>query len=125
MLAVTLAFRSKINEIAHRVEASAHDLELLTSLVQRFEHETFHSPCLQALSRRICTTGRPASVEIASLRSLVERLDWEHNIFFRPLAAAVLWRVQLALAVERWRARSGRATFAVGVRVVAPRATDA
>jgi hypothetical protein len=109
VLALTLAFRAKMDEIANRVEASAHDLELMASLILRFERETFHSPCLQALSRRICTTGHPASTEIAKLRRLIERLDWEHNIFFRPLAAAVLWRFQLALAVERWRARSGRA----------------
>jgi MutS domain V len=109
VLALTLAFRSGIDEIANRVEASAHDLELLSALVQRFERETFRSACLQALSQRICSTGRSASLEIAKLRGLVERLDWEHNVFLRPLAAAVLWRLQLALAVERWRARSGPA----------------
>ena len=109
VLAVTLVFRSKADQIANRVEASEHDLELLSALVGRFERETFTSPGLQALSQRIRTAGRPASVEIAKLRGLVERLDWEHNIFFRPIAAALLWRLQVAIAVERWRARSGRA----------------
>ncbi len=108
VLALTLAFRSKTDEIANRVEASGHDLELLSALAGRFERETFTSPCLKALSQRIQTTGLPVSAELAKLRSLVERLDWEHNIFFRPIAAALLWRPQVAIAVERWRARSGR-----------------
>ena len=109
VLGLTLAFRTKADQIANRVEASSHDLELLSSLIERFERETFTSPGLDALSQRIRTTGHPASIEIAKLRGLVERVDWEHNIFFRPIAAALLWRLQLAIAVERWRARSGRA----------------
>lgn len=109
VLALTLAFRSKIDHIVNQVEASSHDMELLSALIQQFERESFTCESLQALSQRIRTTGRTASIEIAKLRSLVDRLDWEHNILFRPVAAALLWRVQLAIAVERWRAQSGSA----------------
>jgi hypothetical protein len=49
-----------------------------------------------------------ASAEIAKLERLVSLLDWQRNLLFAPIAFAILWSPQLALAIERWRVRSGR-----------------
>jgi DNA mismatch repair ATPase MutS len=38
----------------------------------------------------------------------VELHDWQHNMFFAPLAASVLWGTHLALAIEAWRRVHGR-----------------
>ena len=76
-----------------------------------------------------------ASVAIARLRRLVELHDWQHNMVFAPLAAAVLWGTHLALAVEAWRRVHGTrhsrvaadlrrvrsARLAVGLSLRAPR----
>ena len=40
---------------------------------------------------------------------LVELLDSRRNPYFVPLAKLLLWETQLAMALEDWRARSGRA----------------
>jgi len=38
----------------------------------------------------------------------VERAGWAHNQLFAPVAFLLLWKVQAALAIERWRAAHGR-----------------
>jgi DNA mismatch repair ATPase MutS len=38
---------------------------------------------------------------------VIERHDWQHNQFFAPFGAAVLWGTQCAWAVEAWRGRHG------------------
>src|SRR6185295_10314141 len=39
--------------------------------------------------------------------TLVDRLDWARNLFFRLPAAALIWMPQFAMAIEKWRARYG------------------
>ena len=56
---------------------------------------------------RSTTTGRAASRQIAQLHRLVALLDWRRNQLFAPIAGVLLWGVQLAFALEAWRARSG------------------
>jgi DNA mismatch repair ATPase MutS len=65
---------------------------------------------LAALRRQLDTpspagqgAGVPASITIRRLHRLVELHDWQHNQFFAPVAAAVLWGTHLAWAIERWR----------------------
>ena len=38
---------------------------------------------------------------------LVDRMDWQRNIVFAPIAIALLWSAQIAMAIERWRKRAG------------------
>ena len=59
-----------------------------------------------------CTSGcadrtLPASQEIEQLRKLVALLDARRNQFFAPFAVLLLWTAHVALAIERWRVRSG------------------
>ena len=57
---------------------------------------------------QLAAGGLLASAEIERLRRWVSLLDWQRNIFFAPFALALLWSAQIAMALERWRKRSGR-----------------
>jgi len=116
------------------VNAPARDLALLSKLLEQIEKDRFEASLLRQLQARLAESGvvsevnaqngvrheavpNPeggarrtlcASAEIAKLERLVSLLDWQRNLLFAPIAFAILWSPQLALAIERWRGRSGR-----------------
>jgi MutS-like protein len=97
------------SRVTHAVESPSHDLVLLAGLLQRLENETFHAPLLQQLHARLkAADQRNASSTIAHLGRLGARLDWTENKVFQPIAFAMLWTAQVAMAIERWRRVSGR-----------------
>jgi DNA mismatch repair ATPase MutS len=55
----------------------------------------------------LVTDRQAASRSITSLKSLIEMHDWQHNIIFAPIAAALLWEVHLAWMVQHWRLQHG------------------
>ena len=104
---VGLRFRGQVHHVLRAAEQPARDLALLSELVSRLEAEGFQAPRLVELRRAMQTEGAPASREIARLRRLLELADARRNQLFAPLAALLLWGVQLGLAIEAWRQRSG------------------
>ena len=106
-LAYGFSLRKGVNAVNDKVESPARDLGLLSDLLRRIELEQFHSTRLRELRAQLDVERLVASVQIARLRRLVVRLDWQRNQFFLPLAAAVLWSTHLAMAIERWRIVAG------------------
>jgi hypothetical protein len=102
-------FRHRVNHVAEGVEEHEGDLQVLASILGRLERETVSSPRLRALMEALRVEGRPPSQEIARLARLVDLLDSNENIIFRPIAALMLLKSQLAFAVDRWRVHSGPA----------------
>jgi MutS domain V len=96
-------------QIAKSVDAPSRDLGLLAKLLRRLEQEPFEAPLLRRMQSSLAPGGHGlvASAEIARLGRLVDRLDWQRNVVFAPIALALLWSVQLAIAIERWRRRAG------------------
>jgi hypothetical protein len=109
LLAFLLFMRSKVDQVTDGLDTPAHDLDLLATLLNRMESEHFESPLLAGILERIRIRGLTASAQISKLHRLVERLDWGRNMFFAPLAAVLLWREQLAMAIESWRGAAGPA----------------
>ena len=100
---------SRTLHVATAVNSPSHDLALLAKLLERVEREQFGAPLLQQLQARLkAGHDLQASAEIAHLGRLVARLDWQRNLVFTPIAMAVLWSAQVAMAIERWRKVSGR-----------------
>ena len=105
---------AQTSRVTQAVESPSHDLVLLAQLLRRLEQETFHAPLLQQLTARLKAGSEPnasspnASSKIAHLGRLGERLDWAENKVFGPVAFALLWTAQVAMAIERWRRASGR-----------------
>lgn len=104
---IGLALRSKVREIIEAAGQPARDLDLLSDVVRCFEVQSFHSPLLARVRAQLETGGEPASRQIRRLHVLISRLDDRANEFFAPIAAAVMWGTQFAMAVESWRGRSG------------------
>ncbi len=86
-----------------------HDLVLLAELLRRLEREPFEAPLLRRLDSALETDGHPASSQIKALARLIQILDWQRNQIFMPFALLWLWTIQLALRIDAWRSRSGRA----------------
>jgi hypothetical protein len=93
--------------VAGSVNSPARDLAILAKLLHRLESYHFDAPLLQRLQEELAASGLVASLQINRLERLVARLDWQRNIFFTPIAMAVLWSAQIAMAIEGWRRISG------------------
>jgi len=107
-LACWLWLGARAVRVTVAVNSPSRDLAVLSTLLHKLENERFDHPALADLQRRLSAGSLVASSEIARLRRLVSLLDWQRNLLFAPIALAILWGPQLALAIERWRAASGR-----------------
>ena len=98
---------SRTLRVTAAVDAPARDLGLVAKLLERLEHEPFEAPLLRRMQAALGSGPLGASSEIAHLRRLVERMNWQRNMFFAPIGMALLWSPQIAIAIERWRKRAG------------------
>jgi hypothetical protein len=99
----------RVHRVLEALDRRTHDLVLLSALLSRLEHEQFETPALRRLRAALETGGEPASRRIAKLARLLHLLDCQKNQFFAPIAAILFWSLQIALAIDAWRARSGPA----------------
>jgi hypothetical protein len=99
--------RARIRQALHAAGGPARYLDVLAHVLDALEQRRFTAPRLSALRAALEPRGQPASAAIRRLHRLVELHDWQHNQFFAPLAAALLWGTHLAWAIEGWRARHG------------------
>jgi hypothetical protein len=97
----------RVEPIVMSVERAEPALALLGDVLARLERERFSSARLTALHGRLRGAERPASEEIEKLRRLVALLDARRNQFFALFAIVLLWTTHVALAIDRWRTRSG------------------
>jgi hypothetical protein len=102
-------YRPRARVVLASVEAPAAQLQILASLLERLERESFSSPLLAALQGSLAAEGLPASRQIRRLVRLIELLDARRNMLFAPLAALLLWGTQFAFGLEAWRLRAGSA----------------
>jgi hypothetical protein len=78
------------------------------ALIAIIEFESFDAPLLVGLKKRLSSSGRSASSEIASLERIVAFADARYNEGFRyVLGAALFWNAHCAFGLLRWRARAG------------------
>ncbi len=114
----TFVTRNEVQRISTSVLTPARELKLLASLLERFETEPFKSARLIELQRELAATGRTASAQVRRLTRLVEYMESAKNQFFLPIAAALLWIPQFAMAIDAWRRECGphigRWTTAIG-----------
>jgi hypothetical protein len=99
----------RVTNVLAAVDQRLHDLVLLAELLRRLERESLEAPLLRRLVAALETDGHPASSQIKALARLIQILDWKRNQFFLPVALLWVWTIQLALRIDAWRSRSGRA----------------
>ncbi len=100
--------RQRVGRAIMNIERVGRELGLLSAVLICLEQEVFTCPWLARLQASIATNGSPPSRQIARLNRLITLLESRKNQIFVPLAALLLWTTQIAAAVERWRAISGR-----------------
>jgi len=74
---------------------------------RKAEREPFSSTRLKKLVEELQVAGATAFRADPSADSLMELLDSSENMFFRPIAAMLLWNAQFAMALEAWRRAYG------------------
>lgn len=99
--------RDAVLHVKESVTAPAHELRMLGLLLKRLEREPFTSPRLRHLVGELQVEGSTASGRIERFTRLLELFDSTENMFFRPIAALLLWNQQFAMAVEAWRRANG------------------
>jgi hypothetical protein len=102
-------YKDQVQQIIRPIDKRAADLAIFTGILHLFEQIPCQSPRLAELQAALQNQGRPPSVRIRELQSLVEWLDSRHNPFFAVIAPLLLWTTQHAFAFEEWRSRSGKA----------------
>ena len=103
-----LAMRSKMAEITEAVDSPARDLALAAEMLALIEQRQFQAPLNARLRETLQTHGLTASARIAQFERLVDRLEWQHNPFFAPIAAMLQWSTHLGVAIENWRTECGK-----------------
>ncbi len=106
-IAFGLPKRKVILEAVGAVEEPAHDLDLLSRILEVLEQQQFQSEPLQRLQAMIRADGQPASKRIARLRRVTDMLESRENPIVRAIGPFVLWTTQLGMAIECWRAENG------------------
>jgi len=110
--ALALPARARVRLVLAGVERAQAALRLLAGVLERLERERFEAPYLRELRAALDVQGCPASACIARLARLQELVDSRRNMLLSPLAALWMSGTLLALALERWRRRSGAAVGA-------------
>jgi hypothetical protein len=105
--ALGFSLRGGVLHIIESIQEPAHDLELLSQILELVERQSFHSTRLTALRAAIDTSGEPASRRIAHLRRLMEMLDSRDNYLVRIVGPPILWTTQTAMAIAAWHATNG------------------
>jgi hypothetical protein len=104
---ITSRGRHRLEKIFAGVSDTHKNLDSLALLLQRIEVEKFDSPMLQQLQARLLTHGQPPSACIARLDTLADLDDSRHNWFVRIFDIPLLYTMQIAFALERWRRTYG------------------
>jgi hypothetical protein len=107
--ACILAMRRRVDRVLKAIDQRAHDLHVLSGLLERIEREPFQSKAMLRIKQLLVTDGHPASRQIRKLARSLQLLDARRNQVFLPFALLMLWHEQLALAIDSWRSRSGGA----------------
>lgn len=108
-IAVVGMLRSVAGRALHQVDRPARELGVVASLLERVADEKFASPFLAGLEAKWRASGASPVAEIRRLGRIVDLVDARRNQLFMPISGLLLLGTQLAIGVERWRARVGPA----------------
>ncbi|HKR01509.1 MAG TPA: hypothetical protein VJT09_12600 [Pyrinomonadaceae bacterium] len=106
--AFAFRFQPAVNRVLGTVDTAGRGLSLLSEVLARLEVESFSSPRLAELRAALNVEGLPASRQIARLNLLIDLLDARRNMIFAPFSLLLIWPLQFAIRIERWRQLSGR-----------------
>ena len=104
---IMFRLRHRLDKVFTGLDETHKDLDSLAGILRRIEVEKFESPLLQRLQAQLNTQGLAPSECIARLDTLSDLDDSRHNWFVRLFDVPLLYSLQLAFALDRWRHKYG------------------
>jgi hypothetical protein len=105
-------FSKRIAEVLEGADRALEQMKLLSGLLEVMEAEGFEAGRLREIEGRLRGSAVKGSVAIAQLGRLGQYRDSMDNWFVKLLNLPLMYSVQLAWVMERWRGRHGRAVGA-------------
>jgi hypothetical protein len=102
-------FKSHIDDVLLHTDIALKNLHLLSALMAELECETFTAPLLLDIQQRLSSHSTRGSVAIARLATLGQLRDSMDNMIVKLIDLPLMYSVQVAFAVQRWRRRHGAA----------------
>lgn len=104
--------RGKIQPTLEAASSKESALSRYGGMLELLERETLDAPLLAGLQGRLKESGASATSEMAALSRIVGFVDARNNEVFRFFIGPMLmWDLWCALALEKWRARAGKAAY--------------
>jgi len=102
-------FEKRLAAVLDGTEAAVKNMQLLASLLEVMEGETFASERLVEIKRKLASQAVAGSVAIGKLGKLGQWRDSMDNLIVKGLNLPLMYSVQVAWAIERWRRQHGAA----------------
>ncbi|SFH43167.1 MutS domain V [Desulfotomaculum arcticum] len=87
---------------------SVYEVQRCSDLLKCIEAESFDSPLLKKLKRKLVKSSDAPSRQIKKLFSIVDRISMRYSSLYPVINIAVLWDLQTLIRLEKWRSISGR-----------------
>ncbi len=104
---VNIATFKRVSTLYRFTERSAKILKPTADIIQEIIRQDFSTPHLIELQSRLHHNGKPASIYIKSLSTLVEWLNLRLSAIHFFVNNTVFWDLNLAEKIERWKAEAG------------------
>jgi hypothetical protein len=102
-------FEKGITAVLDGTDAAVKNMQLLSSLLEVMEAETFSSERLLEIKQKLASHAVAGSVAIRKLAKLGEWQESMDNLIVKGLNLPVMYPVQVAWAIQRWRRQYGSA----------------
>lgn len=106
---LTFGFQRAAQALFGEAERTSHALGTAAELLSLLESETFSAPLLMRLQEELRMGRRSAAEALAQLARLARWAEGNRNMLVRVLTIPLLYSLQLALALQRWRSQYGPA----------------
>jgi len=106
---VGLRLHHSVSPVLHRSDHPAQELAVMAAIIRRLRTENYNAHRLGQLQNDLLVAQVEPVDAVRRLRWFIEMHDWQHNLFFTPIAAVLLWGPHCAIGVEKWRHRNGHA----------------
>lgn len=106
---VTWRTRGAAGDIVAGIEEPGREIDLMAELLHCLQEARFQAPLLVRLVDDLDSGESPPSARIRALGRLVQLENSRDNFMVRLFGFLVLWDLQLAIAIDRWRTGTGAA----------------
>jgi hypothetical protein len=102
-------FENRITAVLDGTEAAVKNMQLLASLLEVMEAESFTSERLVEIKQKLASREIAGSVAIGKLAKLGQWQESMDNLIVKGLNLPLMYSVQVAWAIQRWKRQHGAA----------------